>query len=134
VIMSTPSTSYQRRAMAGGDHFDFLAEHAAAKILDRHPGRLDGIFAAVIRIDPGLVVQNADLDALRRSRRRQQKAARRNRRQPSRFHLGFPWVSVPAIIAEIFNSGGIVGRKSILIQQRSRGAFRDEPRAAAPVI
>ena len=40
----------------------------AAKILRRHLGRLERPFAAVIGIDAGLIVQNADLDALRRRR------------------------------------------------------------------
>jgi len=38
-----------------------LAEHFAAEILDRHPGGFQRIFAAVIGIDAGLIVQNADL-------------------------------------------------------------------------
>ena len=54
--------------MIGGDQLDLLAQHFAAKILDSHLGGLDGIFAAIIGIDAGLIVQNADLDALRRSR------------------------------------------------------------------
>jgi hypothetical protein len=77
--MSTFSTSYQRRAIAvarsglfwwsAEDHLDLVAEHLAAEILHRHLGGLERPFAAVIGIDPGLIVQNADLDALRRRRR-----------------------------------------------------------------
>ena len=79
----------------GRDHFDLLAEHAAAKILHRHLGGLERPFAAVIGIDPGLIVQNADLDALRRYRPGKQQAACRNgRRQQSRFHVLLPNVSV----------------------------------------
>jgi hypothetical protein len=55
--------------VVGGDDLDLLAEHLAAEILDRHLGGFQRIFAAVIGIDAGLVVEDADLDALRGSRR-----------------------------------------------------------------
>ena len=58
--------------MVGGDHFDLLAEHLAAEILDRHLGGLERPFAAVVGVDAGLVVEDADLHALRGGRRRQQ--------------------------------------------------------------
>ncbi len=74
----------------GGDDFDLLAEHLAAEILDRHLGGLERPFAAVIGVDPRLIVQDADLDALRRGRRGQQKTTRRNGGQQSRLHLFLP--------------------------------------------
>jgi hypothetical protein len=81
--------------MVGGDNLDFLAEHVAAKILDRHLGGLNGIFAAVIGIDTGLIIQDADLDALRQRRQGEQEAAsHQGRRQASRFHIGLPQNSV----------------------------------------
>src|SRR6476661_6483394 len=64
--------------VVGGDDFDLLAEHLAAEILHRHLGGLERPFAAVIGVDPGLIVQNTDLDALRRCRRSEQKTTRRN--------------------------------------------------------
>src|ERR1700738_3687954 len=77
--------------MVGGDHLDLLAEHAAAKILHRHLGGLERPFAAVGGIDPGLIVQNADLDALRRRGRGKYQAAYRDgSRQQSRFHMSLP--------------------------------------------
>ena len=86
VIMSTFSTSYQRRAIdvgeirlvlvIGGDELDLLAKHLAAEILDRHLGGFDRPFAAVVGIDAGLVVEDADLDALRKGRRGQQQSRR----------------------------------------------------------
>jgi hypothetical protein len=54
--------------MVGGDHLDLLVKHVAAKILDGHLGRFERPPAAVVGIDPGLIVQNANLDALRRRR------------------------------------------------------------------
>ncbi|MHC2532170.1 hypothetical protein ACVJMY_001739 [Bradyrhizobium diazoefficiens] len=54
--------------VVGGDELDLLTEHLAAKIFDRHPGRFDRPFAAVVCIDAGLVVEDADLDALRGGR------------------------------------------------------------------
>jgi hypothetical protein len=74
----------------GGNDLDLMAEHLAAKVLDRHPGGFERPFAAVIGIDPGLIVQNADLDALRRCRRGEQKNSRRNGGQRSRLHLFLP--------------------------------------------
>jgi hypothetical protein len=59
-----------------GDQLDLVAEHLAAEILDRHPGGFDRPFAAIIGIDAGLIVQDADLDALCRCRRRQQHGCR----------------------------------------------------------
>ena len=47
------------------DQLDLLAEHAAAKILNRHFRGFDRPLAAVIGVGSGLVVQDADLDALR---------------------------------------------------------------------
>ena len=76
--------------VVGGDDFDLLAEHLAAEILDRHLGGLERPFAAVIGVDPGLIVQNADLDALRRCRRGEQKTTHRNGGQQSRLHLFLP--------------------------------------------
>ena len=48
--------------VVGGDDLDLLSEDGAAEILDRHLRRFDRPFAAVVGIDPGLVVQDADLD------------------------------------------------------------------------
>jgi hypothetical protein len=51
------------------DQLDLLAKHAAAKIVNRHFRGFDRPLAAKIGIDPGLIVEDADLDALRRRRR-----------------------------------------------------------------
>ena len=58
----------------GGHQIDLLAEHAAAKILDRHFRGFDRPLAAIVGVDPGLIVENADLDALRRRRRAHEQA------------------------------------------------------------
>jgi hypothetical protein len=72
--MSTPSASYAARdggsevrlvLVIGGNQLDLLAERPAAEILNRHFRAFDRSFAAKIRVDPGLVVEDADLDALR---------------------------------------------------------------------
>jgi hypothetical protein len=47
------------------DQLDLFAKHAAAKILNRHFRGFDRPLAAKIGIDPGLIVEDADLDALR---------------------------------------------------------------------
>jgi hypothetical protein len=86
--------------VVGGDDVDRLAEHTAAEILDRHLGGFERILAAVIGVDPGLVVQNADLDALCRRRPGQQKTAHRNGRQQSRLHMCLPAVSVQGNLAQ----------------------------------
>ena len=59
----------------GADQLDLLAEHAAAEILDRHLRRLNRPFAAEIGVDAGLIVEDADLDALRRRRRARDQGA-----------------------------------------------------------
>jgi hypothetical protein len=69
--------------MVGSDDLDLLAEHLAAEILDRHMSGFDRILAAIVGVDAGLVVENADLDALRGRRRSQQQTAGRNSRQPT---------------------------------------------------
>ena len=75
----------------GGDQLDLLAEHAAAEILDRHFRRFDRPLAAIVGVDPGLIVQNADLDALRRRRRaREQAACDERRRTPIESALPLP--------------------------------------------
>jgi len=66
----------------GGHQLDLLAQHLAAKIFDRNLGGLDRIFAAIFGIDAGLIVQDADLDALRRRRRRREQAAHCNGGHP----------------------------------------------------
>ena len=43
---------------------DLLPEHGAAEILHRHLRGLDRPFAAKIGVDAGLIVENADLNAL----------------------------------------------------------------------
>jgi hypothetical protein len=48
------------------DQLDLLAKHAAAKILNRHFRGFNRPLAVKIGIDPGLIVEDADLDALRR--------------------------------------------------------------------
>ena len=75
--------------VVGGDDFDLVAQHLAAEILDRHLGGLNRPFAAVIGVDAGLVVQNTDLDALRRRGRCEQETTRRNGRQQYRLHIFF---------------------------------------------
>jgi hypothetical protein len=85
--------------MIGGNDLDLLTEHVAAKILNRHLGRFERIFPAVIRVDARLIVQNANLDALCRRRNGKQKTARRNRsRQQSRFHICLPKISSLSMI------------------------------------
>jgi hypothetical protein len=85
--------------MIGGDDLDLLAEHVAAKILNRHLGRFEGIFAAVIRVDARLIVEDADLDTLCRRRNGKQKTAcRHGSRQQSRFHICLPQISGPSMI------------------------------------
>ncbi len=49
----------------GADQLDLLAKHAAAKILNRHLRGFDRPPAAKIGVDSGLIVEDADLDALR---------------------------------------------------------------------
>ncbi len=61
----------------GGHQLDLLAEHAAAEILNRHFRGFDRPLAAIVGIDPGLIVENADLHAFR-GRLRHQQASRRN--------------------------------------------------------
>ena len=58
--------------MIGGHQLDLLAQHLAAKLFDRNLGGLDRIFAAIFGKDAGLIVQDVDLDALRRRRRRRE--------------------------------------------------------------
>ena len=70
-----------------GHHFDLLAEHAAAEILDRHFRGFDRPLAAKIGIGSGLVVENADLDALRGRGRARKQSARCNR---GKRRLGYP--------------------------------------------
>ena len=55
--------------MIGVDQLDLLAKHAAAKILNRHFRGFDRPLAVKIGVGSGLIVENADLDALRRRRR-----------------------------------------------------------------
>jgi hypothetical protein len=62
----------------GGHEVDLLAKHAAARILNRHFRRFDRPFAAKIGIGSGLIVENADLHALRRGRRDRKPGARDN--------------------------------------------------------
>jgi hypothetical protein len=76
--------------MVGGDDFDLVAEHLAAEILDRHLGRLERPLAAVIGVDAGLIVQNADLDALRRGRTSEQSTTNHDGGQQSRLHSFLP--------------------------------------------
>ena len=49
------------RLILFGDQLDFLAEHLAAEILDRHLRGFDRKFAAIVRVATGLIVQHADL-------------------------------------------------------------------------
>ena len=51
--------------VVGVDQLDLLPEHAAAKILDRHLRGFDRPLAVKIGVGPGLIGENADLDALR---------------------------------------------------------------------
>ena len=74
----------RRSSPRGGHQLDLLAQHLAAKILDRNLGGLDRIFAAIFGIDAGLIVQDADLDALRR-RDRMVRRGRRSRLDPDPF-------------------------------------------------
>ena len=74
-----PATSDARSEIGlvlviGADQLDLLAEHAAAEILNRHFRGFDRPLAAKVGVDPGLIVQNADLDALRRRRRAHEQA------------------------------------------------------------
>ena len=48
--------------MVGRDHFDRLAQHGAAEILDRHLHGLDAVLAGQVGHHAGLVAQHADLD------------------------------------------------------------------------
>ncbi|MEY9241867.1 hypothetical protein ABIF27_002522 [Bradyrhizobium elkanii] len=73
--------------MVGGNDLDLLSQHLAAEILDRHPRGFKRIFAAVVGIDAGLIVQDADLDALGHRRRRKHQAASRDRGQKSGLHF-----------------------------------------------
>src|SRR6476661_2766770 len=74
VIMSTPSASYQRRAIAvarsgwfwwSAVTISIFWPSTSPEILDRHPGGLQRIFAASVGIDARLIVQDTDLDLCR---------------------------------------------------------------------
>ena len=56
------------------DQLDLLAKHAAAKILNRHFRGFDRPLAAKIGVNSRLIVEDADLDALRRRRRARKQA------------------------------------------------------------
>jgi hypothetical protein len=70
MAISTCSASNQRRAIAaptsclvlvvGDGDLDRLAEHRTAGILDRHACRDHGARTAQIRIETGLIVEDAD--------------------------------------------------------------------------
>ena len=73
--------------MIGRDDLDLAAQHLAAEFLDRDLRGLDRALAAVIGIDARLIIQDADLDALRQSRQRRRQAEGRDcRRQKLRCH------------------------------------------------
>jgi hypothetical protein len=55
--------------VVGVDPLDLPAEHAAAEVLDRYFRGFDRPLAVKVGVGSGLVGKNADLDALRRSRR-----------------------------------------------------------------
>ena len=52
--------------MVGADQLDLLAVDAAAKVGDRHARRLDRPRSTNIGIEPGHVIENADLDNIAR--------------------------------------------------------------------
>ena len=77
--------------MVRGDHLDFLAKHAAAKILDCQLGGLERPLAAIVGVDAGLIVQNSDFDALRRHWPGEYQAAgRKGSQEQFRSHIYLP--------------------------------------------